>query len=91
MREALLEGMAAIIRRSCRLGPQGDLCLMHDECSEHKLADKLLKYIERRGLPSAEISLLREEAAINRRQYAPSSFPDEASSPDPWGVCEEAQ
>jgi hypothetical protein len=45
-REQMIDGMGAIIRRLCRLGPRGDLILMHDEYSERELAIKLLCFVE---------------------------------------------
>lgn len=47
-RERMLDGMGAIIRRLCRLGPRGDLILMYDEYSERELAIKLLCFVEGR-------------------------------------------
>lgn len=49
-REQILDGMGAIIRRLCRLGPRGDLILMHDEYSERELAIKLLAFVEGRDV-----------------------------------------
>ena len=47
-REQMIDGMEAIIRRKCRVGPRGDLVLMHDEYSPRELAIKLLAFVEGR-------------------------------------------
>lgn len=47
-REQMLDGMEAIIRRLCRVGPRGDLVLMYDEYSPRELAIKLLCFVEGR-------------------------------------------
>lgn len=47
-REQMIDGMDAIIRRLCRVGPRGDLVLMYDECSPRELAIKLLSFVEGR-------------------------------------------
>jgi hypothetical protein len=50
-REQMIDGMEAIIRRLCRVGPRGDLVLMQDEYSPRELSIKLLAFLEGRNPP----------------------------------------